>query len=408
MKNIFSLVILSLFLSACGESQNSSDEARLKKGSLIARTGKTWPNKSIIIVTFNDGTPEIKAEVERFSKEWTKFANVNFVFYSTPKQLPKNKAADIIITFNTKVNTSAIGTDSKIASVTESSMNLSILSNKFIHQRRGLILHEFGHALGLEHEHQHKDRTLAFDETKAIGLCRSQLGFDEPACKMFILETFKDKDIYFSKYDPFSIMHYTLHPDFYKSKVDMDENMSLSLTDKLEISRLYPGRVSTEEIILGHENQIRELKALNTYKNCKLVEYKKEKIRPTEKGAALTTITELSIVSIAPNEFMDNYVWEDKESTVLYMQSLDYCNLSEDELAAVRLKKMEEQFKTRSFGQCTIPVNEDGTVKSAGCDADYPYQILNKKNKSVDNNCYQSFDQAQQEMKSLAQCKMTP
>ncbi len=66
------------------------------------------------------------------------------------------------------------------------------------------VLHEFGHALGLEHEHQRSDfwdvlKDLVVSEPdKLPGACDEHLGFP-----------FKEGVTRFqTKYDPNSIMHY--------------------------------------------------------------------------------------------------------------------------------------------------------------------------------------------------------
>src|SRR4051812_31563958 len=132
MKNYLLFSIFIVLLSSCGEPKSVSSEAEIKKSALIARTKNFWKNGSTINVTFKDGTPEIQAEVEKFAVEWTKYANLNFKFYKSVREIPRNQSADIIITFNTFVNTSAVGTDSKNLASNEASMNLSILADKHI------------------------------------------------------------------------------------------------------------------------------------------------------------------------------------------------------------------------------------------------------------------------------------
>lgn len=405
-KNAFFYGIIVSILAGCGEPQSIQDEKKIIKTALIASTGKLWKNNSTIIVSFLDGTPEFKAEVETFAAEWTRYANLNFAFYPELNKIPRGKQADIVITFNTNVHTSAVGTDSRQRSPNEASMNLGITRDKNINTRRSIILHEFGHAIGLEHEHQHKDRTLSFDEEKAITACQQHINFTAEMCRMFILEKFPAGQYYFSPYDQTSIMHYTLHPSFYRDELDMQSNLSLSLTDKLEIAKLYPGRMSSEAIILTHQNQQRELKELSTYKNCRLVEYAAEKKRSTARGVELTTIKHLIIESVTPGEFQDESVWEDRESTVIRMKNLDYCNLSENELQTSRLKKLADNYENRIFGSCYIPLNTDGTPEKSNCPDGFNYQIFDlQKKKSVDRSCHTSFKNAYDVMKNIPVCK---
>lgn len=408
MKQYILLSILIVTLISCGQPQSASSKAQIKKTALIANSGKLWKNGSTINVTYKDGTPEIQAEVERFAVEWTKYANLNFKFYKSVKDIPRGQAADVIITFNTNVHTSAVGTDSKIISRNDASMNLGILNDEHINTRRSIVLHEFGHAIGLQHEHQHKDRTIQFDEAKSIEACKKHINFTEEMCRMFILQTFKEGDVYFSKYDLLSIMHYSLHGDFFKTKMDMKNNLSLSLTDKLEIAKMYPGRMNQDQILVTHQSQERELKQITTYKNCKLTERLKERMRPTDKGTVeLVQVKDLNISSITPNEFDDLYIWEDLESTIIRMQTLPYCNLDEQELEQQRKKIRAENYQKRSSGSCSVNIDEEGVPTPKSCSSpEYPYEVVKTTTgKRADSLCHPTFESALGVMKHIPVCR---
>ena len=77
--------------------------------------------------------------------------------------------------------------------------------------QRSLVLHEFGHALGLDHEHQRSDFWKVL-ERFTIGKKKMQDG-DDGQCAKAVAEHFK-KDyqgrvgLQQTDYDPQSIMHY--------------------------------------------------------------------------------------------------------------------------------------------------------------------------------------------------------
>lgn len=79
---------------------------------------------------------------------WEECANVKF------EKAKSEKDANIRITFKGDIMSTAIGTDAD--SYKPDSMSLNGLDDKYPPSLvgRGDILHEFGHALGLEHEHQ--------------------------------------------------------------------------------------------------------------------------------------------------------------------------------------------------------------------------------------------------------------
>ncbi len=76
------------------------------------------------------------------------------------------------------------------------------------------VLHETGHALGFEHEHQHPDSTDVFNEREIIEDQKNGGKTEEQAKKYYDINYAKPQDlskhIYMasSKYDPDSIMRY--------------------------------------------------------------------------------------------------------------------------------------------------------------------------------------------------------
>ena len=85
------------------------------------------------------------------------------------------------------------------------------------HYYKSLILHEFGHALGLEHEHQRPDVPNLFDDEKLKEIIKNQLMEDrmphsDEDIEKKIEEQWKaipiDTAIKTSTYDKDSVMHY--------------------------------------------------------------------------------------------------------------------------------------------------------------------------------------------------------
>jgi hypothetical protein len=90
-------------------------------------------------------------KVKTVVQEWEKYANVKFTFVATGK-------ATIRITFNpSSCSWSYVGNIIALIEPNEATMNLSLIgssSTTITENERGVILHEFGHTLGLLHEHQ--------------------------------------------------------------------------------------------------------------------------------------------------------------------------------------------------------------------------------------------------------------
>lgn len=266
-------ILFFLLLASCQENinQQATPGDLLAPNDLnyaIAETGKLWDrearsqkNTVKLSVFIHGGTLEDQILVQSEASKWTTFGNIDFTFQT--KEIEGHEY-DITVKIHNDKNevskggTSYVGTDSKKhGSIEESSMNLWINSDMPIDLRRRYIIHEFGHALGLRHEHAHPERTFTFDEKKTLADCR-RMKWSRRECKNFKLNTLKGRKYMFFEYDAGSIMHYSIHQDNLIG--DYDERIlsaatELSLMDKIAIAELYPGRMTKDEVIVEHDKK---------------------------------------------------------------------------------------------------------------------------------------------------------
>jgi hypothetical protein len=132
----------------------------------VLRNAKLWTPGQTIKIAFNGGSAELRRKIAETAAEWTTHANLVFDFGNTAgqtnyrewKESDTTMAADIRISFHFRGYWSLLGTDSHnpaIVTAGDASMNFGGFQFFLPGDWQATVRHEFGHALGFEHEHQH-------------------------------------------------------------------------------------------------------------------------------------------------------------------------------------------------------------------------------------------------------------
>ncbi|MFC6297880.1 hypothetical protein GNF76_02560 [Pseudomonas sp. CCM 7893] len=203
---------------------------RKKRG--VADHNKTWPQHSVLKISLLNMTQEQKNLTKHNINKWTPHTNLYFKFIDGPN-------GDIRITANndTSAAWSRVGTDARNIPVSEPTMSVGFANSSAAIAAK--IQHEFGHALGLRHEHKHPDRTLnlhkenIYKEYESRSKTKRQANHD-------IIHKFQRNEVIISAYDEKSIMHYGFSASALRDEKSIPGNIQLSEGDKRFIQSLYP------------------------------------------------------------------------------------------------------------------------------------------------------------------------
>ena len=112
----------------------------------------------------------------------------------------------------------------------------------------GTIIHEFGHILGMIHEHQNPDGNIIHWDVPAVDeYYETSQGWTAKEVETNVIRRYNQDLINGSSYDPTSIMLYFFPPSLTTDHVASHQNYRLSATDAIWIAKMYPGGEKSPE-----------------------------------------------------------------------------------------------------------------------------------------------------------------
>ncbi len=211
--------------------------AGFKSGSgVVVVTMNLWDNGRTLRVAFLDGDPEVQARVEAIAKEWEQVANLRLVF-------GRDRDAEIRVSFAQEgFSWSAIGTDALTTERGEPTMNFGWLDRQTGEREyQRVVRHEFGHALGMGHEHQSPAAAgkIPWDRP-AVYRYYARQAWSEADVDHNIFDVYSEDSTNFTTYDPTSIMQYPIPDSLTIGSYSVGFNTELSTMDRQFMRLQYP------------------------------------------------------------------------------------------------------------------------------------------------------------------------
>jgi Astacin (Peptidase family M12A) len=212
-----------------------------------------WDTSQAITVCFYDGDDTLQKLFVDTSKDWAANTSLNIDYGDTPAYRKCDPAhpSNIRVSFAQQGSWSYVGNKSMSAELLNApSLNVSASAVPTelpqLAELRGTILHEFGHALGMEHEHQSPEARCdaQFDWNKIYQTAPQTWGWTKEMVDFNFKGLENSTRLSVTPYDKKSIMHY-FFPDWMfkqgtKSRCYVGHNLVLSQTDRLAIQNTYP------------------------------------------------------------------------------------------------------------------------------------------------------------------------
>lgn len=193
-----------------------------------------WPNQSTLRVYFDASSASLADSILTIAGNWSKYCSIKF---AKSNQI---QHSDIRITMSSGGLSSAIGKEciqSEYKGQTTTFLE-GLAKVKDPIEFRRIILHEFGHVLGVEHELKHPQSGITWNKPLIYKFYKDHYDWDPPAVDRAIFTPLSPNAKAYAAFDKTSIMVYAIAPPYASETIPW--TTELSETDKICIASWYP------------------------------------------------------------------------------------------------------------------------------------------------------------------------
>lgn len=214
----------------------ASDQTAVSKPRAAILKDFKWTAGASISVRFLEGDAGLQKRVRDVALEWTKIANLQFKFVDTAP-------SDIRIAFQQGNGSwSYLGTMCRQLEEPQPTMNYGWLTPASDEAEiRRVVLHEFGHAIGLIHEHQNPNGGIKWNRPAVIAdLSGPPNNWDEATIENNMFRFYPPDAVIATPVDATSIMMYPIPKAWTLDGFSSGMNRELSDIDKNLVRSAYP------------------------------------------------------------------------------------------------------------------------------------------------------------------------
>jgi serralysin len=193
-----------------------------------------WPPGSTITISFLDGDPILRSRVEKAARQWIQPGRAN-LFFDFRSDTNNTK---IRISFAEDGSWSVLGNTALRIPQGKPTMNFGWLKPESADAEvERVVLHEFGHALGLVHEHQLPQGGIQWDKPAVLSDLEPKWSQEKIQKNLF--DTIDPAEAAMTNLDPLSIMMYPIKKSWTLTGFSTGLNAKLSAIDIAFIRNMY-------------------------------------------------------------------------------------------------------------------------------------------------------------------------